>query len=136
MRKCALSLLGLLVGASMLVTLVPVVKADTPKEDWGNIDWQQAKGTTLSVLATSMPVAEVYKARIAKFEELTGIKVNFEMTKGVNPAPQLIAAKYGEAADIVSREMSNVIAGIKDVPTAAKDAQAALEKLGYKPPAM
>lgn len=58
----------------------------------------------------------------------------YMMTKGINPAPQLISAKYAEAADIISREMSNVVAGIKDVPQAANDAQAALEKLGYKAP--
>jgi multiple sugar transport system substrate-binding protein len=84
MRKCALSMLGLLVTASMLLTLVPVAAAQTPQADWGNIDWQQAKGTALNVLATSMPVAEVYKKRIAEFEELTGIKVNFELLNDVD----------------------------------------------------
>ena len=58
----------------------------------------------------------------------------YMMTQGVNPKPQLIHAKWAEAADIVSREMSNVIAGIKDVDQAAADAQAELEKLGYKAP--
>jgi multiple sugar transport system substrate-binding protein len=58
----------------------------------------------------------------------------YMMTKGINPAPQLIHAKYGEAADIVSREMSNIVAGIKTVEQAAADAQAELEKLGYKAP--
>jgi multiple sugar transport system substrate-binding protein len=57
----------------------------------------------------------------------------YMMTKGVNPYPQLINAKYGEGADIVSKEMSNVIAGIKDVKQAAEDADKALTKLGYKP---
>ncbi|HNS50203.1 MAG TPA: sugar ABC transporter substrate-binding protein [Anaerolineae bacterium] len=58
----------------------------------------------------------------------------YMMTKGINPKPQLIAAKWGEAADIVSREMSNIIAGLKTVDQAAADAQAELEKLGYKAP--
>ena len=58
----------------------------------------------------------------------------YMMTKGINPAPQLIHEKWGEAADIVSREMSNILAGIKDVDQAAADAQAELEKLGYKAP--
>jgi multiple sugar transport system substrate-binding protein len=58
----------------------------------------------------------------------------YMMTKGINPKPQLIAAKWGEAADIVSREMSNIIAGLKSVDQAASDAQAELEKLGYKAP--
>ena len=39
-------------------------------EDWGKIDWQQFKGTKLNVLATAMPVSEVYKKRIEKFEAL------------------------------------------------------------------
>jgi multiple sugar transport system substrate-binding protein len=58
----------------------------------------------------------------------------YMMTKGVNSAPQLINAKYGEAADIISREMSNILAGIKDVDQAAADSLAELEKLGYKAP--
>jgi multiple sugar transport system substrate-binding protein len=58
----------------------------------------------------------------------------YMMTKGVDPAPQLINAKYGEAADIISREISNVLAGIKTVDQAAADALAELEKLGYKAP--
>jgi ABC-type glycerol-3-phosphate transport system substrate-binding protein len=58
----------------------------------------------------------------------------YMMTKGINPAPQLIHEKWGEAADIISREMSNILAGIKDVDQAAADAQAELEKLGYKAP--
>ena len=56
----------------------------------------------------------------------------YMMTQGVNPYPQLIHAKYGEGADIVSKEMSNIIAGIKDVKQAAEDADKALMKLGYK----
>lgn len=53
-------------------------------EEWGSIDWQQFKGTELNVLATAMPVAEVYKKRIEKFEELTGIQVNFELLNDVD----------------------------------------------------
>lgn len=47
--------------------------------EWGSIDWQQFKGTTLNVLATEMPVSGVYKPLIADFEALTGIKVNFTL---------------------------------------------------------
>ncbi len=47
--------------------------------DWGSIDWQQFKGTRLNVLATAMPVAEIYKEHISQFEALTGIKVNIEL---------------------------------------------------------
>ncbi len=58
----------------------------------------------------------------------------YMMTKGVNPKPQIINAKYGEGADIVSKEMSNIIAGIKTVEQAAADAEKALMALGYKKP--
>jgi hypothetical protein len=57
----------------------------------------------------------------------------FMLNQGVNPDPGLINAKYGETADIVSKEMSNIIAGIKNVDQAASDADAALSKLGYTP---
>ena len=48
-----------------------------PAGDWGKINWQASKGQTLTVLATAMPVSDVYKAHIAEFQNLTGIKVNF-----------------------------------------------------------
>ncbi|MCX6089316.1 MAG: sugar ABC transporter substrate-binding protein [Candidatus Atribacteria bacterium] len=54
------------------------------EQKWGNIDWQQFKGIQLNVLATAMPVAEVYKGKIAVFEALTGIKVNFELLNDVD----------------------------------------------------
>ncbi len=57
----------------------------------------------------------------------------FMLNQGVNPDPGLINAKYGETADIISKEMSNIIAGIKNVDQAASDADAALSKLGYTP---
>jgi multiple sugar transport system substrate-binding protein len=47
--------------------------------DWGNIDWKQFAGTTLNVIATEMPVSQVYKAKLSEFEELTGIKINFQL---------------------------------------------------------
>jgi multiple sugar transport system substrate-binding protein len=55
----------------------------------------------------------------------------YMLTKGINPSPPMVSGKYNETADIVSKEMSNIIAGIKDVNTAAADADAALIKLGY-----
>lgn len=57
----------------------------------------------------------------------------YMLTKGINPSPPMVSGKYNESADIVSKEMSNIIAGIKDVKTAAADADGALMKLGYKP---
>ncbi|GAK56635.1 putative sugar ABC transporter, periplasmic component [Candidatus Vecturithrix granuli] len=64
--------------------LLPCFPGNAKAEGWGNIDWQQFKGTELNVLATAMPVSEVYKKRIEKFEELTGIKVNFELLNDVD----------------------------------------------------
>ncbi|NQU80106.1 MAG: extracellular solute-binding protein [Bacteroidetes bacterium] len=55
------------------------------------------------------------------------------MGNGIDPSPQIANIKYAEAADIISREMNNVVAGIKDVETACADADAALEKIGITP---
>ena len=57
----------------------------------------------------------------------------FMMTKGINPHPQLINEHYAEGAEIVSKEMSNILAGIKDVNQAAADADKQLMALGYTP---
>jgi len=54
------------------------------------------------------------------------------MTQGVDPRPQVISAKWAESLDVISKDLSNVIAGIKDAKKACADAEAALEKLGYK----
>ena len=56
----------------------------------------------------------------------------YMLTQGVNPHPQLISADYAQAADILSREMSNVVAGNKTVDEALADANKALLALGYK----
>lgn len=58
----------------------------------------------------------------------------YMMKEGINPSPSLLDANYAEAADIISREMNNVVAGIKDVATACADAEAALIELGYSSP--
>jgi len=57
----------------------------------------------------------------------------YMMTKGINPSPSLLDAHYAEAADIISREMNNVVNGIKDAETACADAETALVDLGYAP---
>ena len=57
----------------------------------------------------------------------------YMMTDGINPSPSLLSAKYGEAADIISKEMNNVVAGIKDAAQACADAEAELVKIGYSP---
>ncbi len=65
-----------LVVLALATMLAPTASAQS-QGDWGTVDWQQAKGTTLNVLATAMPVSDVYKDVIAEFQDLTGITVNF-----------------------------------------------------------
>jgi maltose-binding protein MalE len=55
------------------------------------------------------------------------------MLKNVDPRPQLIHAKYGEAADIISKELSSIIAGIKTLDQACADADQGLARMGIKP---
>jgi len=57
----------------------------------------------------------------------------YMMTEGINPSPSLLHAKYGEATDIIAKEMNNVVAGIKDAKQACIDAEAELVKIGYAP---
>ena len=73
---------GLVLFIFGILLICQIAAAD--ESNWGNIDWVQFKGTQLNVLATSMPVSEVYKSKIAEFEELTGIKVNFELLNDVD----------------------------------------------------
>ncbi len=55
------------------------------------------------------------------------------MIMGIEPDHILVDAKYGETADIVSTEMSNIIAGIKTVDEAAADADKSLMGIGFTP---
>ena len=64
------------VALALAATLAPTAIAQDG--EWGDIDWRQFEGETLNVLATAMPVSEVYAGVIGEFEELTGIDVNFE----------------------------------------------------------
>ena len=60
----------------LTTSIAPVASAQSNGE-WGDIDWRQFEGTTLNVLATAMPVSDVYAPAIAEFEKLTGITVKF-----------------------------------------------------------
>jgi multiple sugar transport system substrate-binding protein len=64
-----------MVALALMTPLAPVASAQDG--EWGDIDWRQFEGTTLNVLATAMPVSDVYAAAIEGFEELTGVTVNF-----------------------------------------------------------
>ena len=57
----------------------------------------------------------------------------YMLSQGVNPTPPFLTAKYAPSSDIISKQMSYIIAGIKSVDQAAADANTALEQLGYKP---
>ena len=65
-----------LIALALTTSIAPVARAQSSGE-WGGIDWRQFEGTTLNVLATAMPVSDVYAPAIAGFEELTGITVEF-----------------------------------------------------------
>jgi multiple sugar transport system substrate-binding protein len=56
----------------------------------------------------------------------------FMLTKGINPRAKLYHAKYAEGSEVISKEMSNIIAGIKSVDQAAADAEKTLINMGYK----
>lgn len=66
------------VALALAATSAPAAFADS-HGDWGDIDWRQFEGESINVLATAMPVSEVYAGVIDQFTELTGIDVNFEM---------------------------------------------------------
>ena len=46
------------VALALTATFAPAASAQDG--DWGNIDWKQFEGESLNVLATAMPVSEVY----------------------------------------------------------------------------
>ncbi len=54
------------------------------------------------------------------------------MNNGINPSPQIANVKYAEIADIISKEMNNVVSGIKTVKEACADADKYLAALGVK----
>jgi multiple sugar transport system substrate-binding protein len=64
------------VALALATATVPAASAQSDA-DWGSIDWRQFEGESLNVLATAMPVSDVYAPAIAGFEDLTGITVNF-----------------------------------------------------------
>ena len=80
-----------------------VAEAPAKASEYGDIDWKQFEGTTLTVLCTAMPVSEIYAEYIPEFEELTGMKVKFEMLNdGDRKNAQLVDFKAGSAKYDVS----------------------------------
>lgn len=71
---------------TMLVFLLvfPVFIVFAQEKEWGSINWQQFKGTTISVTAPASIHTDVYVKVIPQFEALTGIKVNFEQLADVD----------------------------------------------------
>lgn len=45
----------------------------------GGFDWKKYAGTELRVVTLNFPISEIQQSRIPAFEELTGMKVNWEM---------------------------------------------------------
>lgn len=70
---------SILISVLVITLIISFSLVSLAAENWGNIDWKQFAGTELNVVATAMPVSEVYKLKLSQFEELTGIKVNFQM---------------------------------------------------------
>src|SRR5271156_2946668 len=42
-------------------------------------DWKQFAGTTLRVVTLKFPLSDIQQARLAEFQQLTGMKVQWEM---------------------------------------------------------
>jgi multiple sugar transport system substrate-binding protein len=70
---------SILISVLVLTLIISFSLVSLAAENWGNINWKQFAGTELNVIATSMPVSEVYKLKLSQFEELTGIKVNYQL---------------------------------------------------------
>jgi multiple sugar transport system substrate-binding protein len=116
------------------------INKDSKKKEaaWLFIEWATSK-----TLMNKMAPKYGCPARLSVYSSPDYVKAmpsqefidaqKFMMTKGINPHPQLINEHYAEGAEIVSKEMSNILAGIKDVNQAAADADKQLMALGYTP---
>jgi multiple sugar transport system substrate-binding protein len=76
-RRRFLGTAATLVGGSALAALSPgrtLVPAEAAA-----FDWRKYAGTRLRVVTLKFPLSEIQQARLADFEQLTGIKVQWEM---------------------------------------------------------
>jgi multiple sugar transport system substrate-binding protein len=114
------------------------INKDSKKKDaaWLFIQWATSKQ-----LMNKMAPRYGCPARVSVYSSPAYVKAMpsqefidaqlFMMTKGINPYPQLIHERYAEGAEVVSKEMSNILAGIKTVDQAAADADKQLVAMGY-----
>jgi len=116
------------------------INADSKKKDaaWLFVEWATSK-TLMKEIAPDYGVParkSIYKDPdyIAAMPSAQFVKAQqYMMTKGIVTQHGLINKDYGKVADIVSRELSYILAGIKTVKQAASDASDELEKIGYGP---
>ena len=116
------------------------INADSRNKEaaWLFVEWATSK-TLMEQIAPKYGVP----ARESSYEDPTYIEAMpseefveaqaYMMTRGIEPQHGLIHKDYGQVADIVSRELSNIIAGIKPVPKAAADASDQVAEIGYPP---
>jgi multiple sugar transport system substrate-binding protein len=72
-RRRFLGTAATLAGASLLATPDASLRAQTA------VNWRRYAGTTLRVVTLKFPLSEIQQARLGEFEQLTGIKVQWEM---------------------------------------------------------
>ncbi|MDQ3250602.1 MAG: extracellular solute-binding protein [Chloroflexota bacterium] len=82
-RQFLVSTTALAAGAA-LAACAPVPQgaapaADAPAQAAGAFDWKRYAGSEVRVTTLNFPISEIQQGRIAAFEELTGIKVEWEM---------------------------------------------------------
>ena len=59
-------------GGALALGLTLPARADA-------FDWKRHAGTTLRVVTLKFPLSDIQQARLAEFEQLTGMKVQWEM---------------------------------------------------------
>lgn len=81
-RQFLVSTTALVTGAA-LAACAPVQQGAAPAAPaakvTGAFDWKRFNGSQVRITTLNFPISEIQKARISAFEELTGIKVNWEM---------------------------------------------------------
>ena len=81
----------LLVVLILLVAAAPALAAPATE---ANIDWRQAEGASIIVAMNLHMETDELDAQLAEFEELTGIRVNFQIYPEIGPL--LPAMGYGD----------------------------------------
>jgi multiple sugar transport system substrate-binding protein len=105
---------------------------------WLFVQWATSP-TLMRVIVPKFYGCPARASRYSELDYIAGLPAadiasaqNF-MLKNVDPRPQLIHAKYAEASDIISKELSNILAGVKTLDQACADADRELAKMGINP---